>query len=189
MAPRLVTRRSSSTATGEFGIGPDRRLPDPAEGRAARSPASSPRAPAPASSPARRSTIEMAVYNGTTGELIEKTKYGADDTTPLSLVVAKDQLQEGLRKGLLCATEGSRIAVVVPPKDAFGEAGNASIERRPEGQPGLRHRRRQDLPDPRERRRADAAERLPVRRPRRERRPRHHHRVGRAAERPRRSPC
>ncbi|KQP01070.1 FKBP-type peptidyl-prolyl cis-trans isomerase [Leifsonia sp. Leaf264] len=72
-------------------------------------------------------TIEMAVYNGTDGKLIEKTKYGADDATPLSVVVAKDQLQEGLRKGLLCATEGSRISLVVPPKDAFGDAGNASI--------------------------------------------------------------
>ncbi|MET0726525.1 MAG: FKBP-type peptidyl-prolyl cis-trans isomerase, partial [Leifsonia sp.] len=40
---------------------------------------------------------------------------------------AKDQLQDGLREGLLCATEGSRTAIVVPPADAFGDAGNASI--------------------------------------------------------------
>ncbi|MEL4318313.1 FKBP-type peptidyl-prolyl cis-trans isomerase [Leifsonia sp. YIM 134122] len=114
------------TATGEFGSAPTVDFPTPLKASGTQSSVITAGTGAGIVA-GQKVTIEMSVYNGTDGELIEKTKYGADDTTPLSLVVAKDQVQEGLRKGLLCATEDSRIAVVVPPKDAFGEAGNTSI--------------------------------------------------------------
>jgi FKBP-type peptidyl-prolyl cis-trans isomerase len=115
------------TATGEVGSAPDVDFPTPL--KAAKTQASEISAGKGAGViSGQKVDIEMAVYNGTTGDLIEKTKYGADDTAPLSVVLAKDQLQAGLRKGLLCATEGSRTAIVVPPADAFGEAGNEQIK-------------------------------------------------------------
>ncbi|MEJ3404110.1 FKBP-type peptidyl-prolyl cis-trans isomerase [Rathayibacter sp. YIM 133350] len=75
----------------------------------------------------QKAVIDMAVYNGTTGDLIEKTDYSDDVSKQLSVVVSSTQVQKGLAKGLTCAKPGSRIAIVVPPKDAFGSAGNAGI--------------------------------------------------------------
>lgn len=72
----------------------------------------------------QKAQIDMTVYNARSGEQIEQTSY--DGTNPTALVVG-DSLIEGLRAGLLCATQGSRVAIVVPPKDAFGPEGNPSI--------------------------------------------------------------
>ena len=72
-------------------------------------------------------TVDLSVYNGTTGKLIEKTEYSKDEKSPLSLVVSGKQVQPGLVKALTCATKNSRVTAVVPPKDAFGDAGNPDI--------------------------------------------------------------
>ncbi|MCD5347179.1 FKBP-type peptidyl-prolyl cis-trans isomerase [Agromyces sp. S2-1-8] len=66
----------------------------------------------------------LAVYNGATGDEIQVTGFG--DEEPIPLVVTNQSLT-GLKKGLTCAREGSRVAVVVPEKDAFGPNGNPQI--------------------------------------------------------------
>lgn len=65
----------------------------------------------------------MAVLNGTTGDLLQAA--GFDDGAPLSLTLPKTL--PGLAKGLSCATEGSRVAIVVPPDEAFGPQGDAQL--------------------------------------------------------------
>ena len=77
----------------------------------------------------QKAQIDMTVYNGRSGEQIEQTSY--DGTNPTAFVVG-ESLIEGLRAGLLCATQGSRVAIVVPPKDAFGADGNPSIGVKPD---------------------------------------------------------
>ncbi|GAA2023485.1 FKBP-type peptidyl-prolyl cis-trans isomerase [Agromyces tropicus] len=68
--------------------------------------------------------VGLAVYNGATGEEIQVTGFGSEDPVP---VVVGGGTLPGLSKGLSCAREGSRVAVVVPPSDAFGDQGQASI--------------------------------------------------------------
>lgn len=70
-------------------------------------------------------SIDWSVYNGTSGELIEQSAY--DGSEALSFALAEGQLMPGIQQGLLCSSEGSRVAIVVPPADAFGEDGNAQL--------------------------------------------------------------
>ncbi|MFC5930991.1 hypothetical protein D6T64_07550 [Cryobacterium melibiosiphilum] len=73
----------------------------------------------------QRLSIELSVYNGTSGELIEQSPYGPTSAAPVTL---NDQALTGLRLGLTCAQEGSRVAVVVAPDDGFGpQDGNAQL--------------------------------------------------------------
>lgn len=64
--------------------------------------------------------IDLSVYNGTTGKTIEQSGY--DGKNQASLVLS-DATITGLRDGLLCAQEDSRIALAVAPDDAFGPQG------------------------------------------------------------------
>lgn len=66
-------------------------------------------------------TVDLSVYNGTTGKLISETAFDGSDSQS---IVMNANLLPGLRKGLSCASEGSRVVIVVPPSDAFGQAGN-----------------------------------------------------------------
>jgi peptidylprolyl isomerase len=69
--------------------------------------------------------VDLSVFNGTSGEPIEQSKY---DGSTLASFVLNDQTIAGLTEGLLCAREGSRVAVVVAPDDAFGpQGGNAQL--------------------------------------------------------------
>jgi FKBP-type peptidyl-prolyl cis-trans isomerase len=69
--------------------------------------------------------VDLSVYNGTSGDVIEKSKY---DKSTLATFVLNDQTIKGLTDGLVCAQQGSRVAVVVAPKDAFGpQGGNPQI--------------------------------------------------------------
>nr|WP_246318518.1 FKBP-type peptidyl-prolyl cis-trans isomerase [Leifsonia psychrotolerans] len=64
--------------------------------------------------------VDLSVYNGSTGKSIEQTGY--DGTSQPSLVLS-DATITGLRDGLLCAQQGSRVAVAVSPDDGFGPQG------------------------------------------------------------------
>lgn len=66
--------------------------------------------------------MELSIYNGSTGKLISETSYNDSDAQGL---VLSDAILPGLRKGLACATDGSRVVMVIPPADGFGEAGNS----------------------------------------------------------------
>jgi FKBP-type peptidyl-prolyl cis-trans isomerase len=72
----------------------------------------------------QQALVGLAVYNGATGEDIQVV--GFDDDEPVPVLLGANTLP-GLSKGLSCASEGSRVVVVVPPADAFGEEGNASL--------------------------------------------------------------
>jgi len=78
----------------------------------------------------QQAMIGLAVYNGATGETLqEPTGFGDEDQIPL---VVSDSTLPGLKKALTCASVGSRVAVVVPPEDAFGDEGNASLSIAPD---------------------------------------------------------
>ncbi|TFD73032.1 FKBP-type peptidyl-prolyl cis-trans isomerase [Cryobacterium fucosi] len=69
--------------------------------------------------------LELSVYNGTSGKVIDVSKYDASSATTF---VLNDKTIKGLAEGLQCAQVGSRVAVVVSPDDAFGpQGGNAQI--------------------------------------------------------------
>lgn len=70
----------------------------------------------------QQALVGLAVYNGASGEELQVTGFEED---PVPITVS-DSTIPGLRKGLTCAREGSRVAVVVPAEDAFGAEGNPS---------------------------------------------------------------
>lgn len=77
----------------------------------------------------QQALVGLAVYNGSTGEELQVTGFGEEEPVPVLLGAST---LPGLRKGLSCAREGSRVAVVVPPADAFGDEGNAQLGLEPE---------------------------------------------------------
>lgn len=65
--------------------------------------------------------LNYSIINGATAEEIESTY---DQGTSVQLRVdTLAPVLSGLSKTIACATEGSRIVGVIPPVDAFGEAG------------------------------------------------------------------
>ena len=72
----------------------------------------------------QQALISLAVLNGATGEEIQYAGFGDDE--PIAVTVS-DATLPGLKKALECAQVGSRVAVVVPPEDAFGKKGNESL--------------------------------------------------------------
>ncbi|MGR0219123.1 FKBP-type peptidyl-prolyl cis-trans isomerase [Agromyces sp. ZXT2-6] len=77
----------------------------------------------------QQALVGLAVYNGSTGE--ELTVGGFGEEEPVPILLGGGGIP-GFAKGLSCAREGSRVAVVVPPADAFGEAGNEQLGIGPE---------------------------------------------------------
>jgi len=73
----------------------------------------------------QQALIGLAVFNGATGEDLQFAGFGDEDPIP---VTVSDGTLPGLKKALTCASVGSRVAVVVPPEDAFGDEGNASLD-------------------------------------------------------------
>jgi FKBP-type peptidyl-prolyl cis-trans isomerase len=72
--------------------------------------------------------VGFSVFNGATGD--EIATQGFDDEGPVP-IAANDQPMVGFTKALTCAREGSRVAVVIPPKDGFGPNGNPSLQVEP----------------------------------------------------------
>ena len=69
--------------------------------------------------------VELNVYNATTGEVIQQGAYDGANLVP---VVLNGAGLQGLTDGLLCAQVGERIAIVISPEDAFGDAGNEQFQ-------------------------------------------------------------
>lgn len=65
--------------------------------------------------------IQYTILDGETGQ-VQQTSYGSGDTYPLALGSGN----EALSKGLQCAPVGSRVAVVISPKDAGGTGATSS---------------------------------------------------------------
>ena len=72
----------------------------------------------------QQALVGLAVFNGATGDEVQVAGFGDEDPVP---VTASKATLPGIRKGLTCAREGSRVVVVVPQDDAFGPNGNPSI--------------------------------------------------------------
>jgi peptidylprolyl isomerase len=68
----------------------------------------------------------FAVYNGRTGDKLEAAGYTEGEEIPLT--ISQDQAIAGIVKSLQCSSEGERIVSVVPPADAFGDQGNATLD-------------------------------------------------------------
>ncbi len=68
--------------------------------------------------------VDYTIYDGTSGKKIDETKYAAGGTAAFQL---KSPLLAGMIKGLQCSTQGSRVVAVVPPADAFKEAGSTGL--------------------------------------------------------------
>lgn len=70
--------------------------------------------------------IAYVAYNAATGTKLNSGGYGA--AAGLIVTVAENQsVIPGILKGIACSNVGSRVAVVVPPADAFGKTGNSSL--------------------------------------------------------------
>lgn len=69
--------------------------------------------------------IYFTVYNGETGERLDSTGY--DESGLFEATLDDTVLLSGLVQTLRCTTVGSRVVSVVPPADAFGDAGNEQI--------------------------------------------------------------
>lgn len=71
--------------------------------------------------------LGFSVYNANTGEKMNAGGFGDELGAPITL--AKDSsVFPALMKGVACATYGSRVAVVAPPADAFGDQGNEELK-------------------------------------------------------------
>ena len=69
--------------------------------------------------------VEYTVYNGTSGEQLDASKYDGEPTAEFTLDEA--QLLPGIVKTIECSTIGSRLVGVLPAVDAFGEAGQETL--------------------------------------------------------------
>jgi len=71
-------------------------------------------------------TVDFSAFNATSGDEIEKTTYKKEGQQQFTLDEA--QLLPGLLKALQCSTKGDRVAAVIPPADAFKEAGQPDLK-------------------------------------------------------------
>ncbi|WP_199286522.1 FKBP-type peptidyl-prolyl cis-trans isomerase [Salinibacterium hongtaonis] len=67
------------------------------------------------------------VYNGTTGEQVDSTGFGAEGEA-VGFIVDETQFLAGIVRALNCSVAGDRVVAVVPPADAFGDEGLADLE-------------------------------------------------------------
>ena len=67
--------------------------------------------------------VQYTIFNGSTGESIDATPY--TDDSAVSFTVGS--LLPGLNKTIECSTVGSRVVGVIPPADAFQDAGSPDL--------------------------------------------------------------
>lgn len=61
---------------------------------------------------------DLSIYNGTTGQLLPRSAYGAPEGT-ISMTIG--QTVAGISEGLLCAKPGAKVAIAVSPKDGVND--------------------------------------------------------------------
>ncbi|PPG57955.1 peptidylprolyl isomerase [Rathayibacter sp. AY2B7] len=69
--------------------------------------------------------VDYTLYNGTSGAEFSASSYAPGGRAAFE--VDTDQYLAGLVKAVNCATVGSRVVAVVPPADAFGDAGQSQF--------------------------------------------------------------
>lgn len=69
--------------------------------------------------------VNFSLLNGTTGDEITATEFGAEPTT--SFPLDAEQFLVGIVDTITCSTVGSRVVGVIPAADAFGADGSADL--------------------------------------------------------------
>ncbi|OOB90339.1 FKBP-type peptidyl-prolyl cis-trans isomerase [Rathayibacter sp. VKM Ac-2630] len=69
--------------------------------------------------------VDYTLYNATSGAEFSASTYASGGRA--AFAVDTDQYLSGLVKAVNCAAVGSRVVAVVPPADAFGDAGSADF--------------------------------------------------------------
>lgn len=69
--------------------------------------------------------VQFSILNGATSVTVNGTSYAEGDEAAFPL---DRSLLPGLVKTLDCSTVGSRVVGVIPPADAFGEAGSSQLD-------------------------------------------------------------
>jgi peptidylprolyl isomerase len=67
-------------------------------------------------------SLQVTLYNGTTGDVLTQTDYTTDAET-----IAVDGLLPGLESTLICSTVGSRVVGVIPAAEGFGDTGSQQL--------------------------------------------------------------
>jgi peptidylprolyl isomerase len=67
--------------------------------------------------------VQYTIFNGSTGESIDATQYSDDSAVSFTV----GSLLPGLNKTIECSTVGSRVIGVIPPADAFQDAGSPDL--------------------------------------------------------------
>lgn len=70
--------------------------------------------------------ISYAAYNATTGAKLTAGGFGDDAGLTVNVVNGQGVIP-GILKGVACSNVGDRVAVVFPPADGFGDAGNTDL--------------------------------------------------------------
>lgn len=70
-------------------------------------------------------TVQYSVYNATTGKQVDATEYTKEGAVEFPLDDSK--LLPGIVKAVECASAGTRVAAVIPPEDAFKDAGSSDF--------------------------------------------------------------
>lgn len=68
--------------------------------------------------------VDYTIFDAASGKQIDQTKYTKGGTAAFEL---KSPLLTGMIKSLECSPEGSRVVAVVPPADAFKDAGSQGL--------------------------------------------------------------
>jgi FKBP-type peptidyl-prolyl cis-trans isomerase len=68
--------------------------------------------------------IDLTLYNATTGSLVTSTEYSG--TGRAEFYMNESVMLPGIVKTLQCAPVGTRVVGVIPPADAFGDAGSSN---------------------------------------------------------------
>ena len=104
------------TVTGKFGSAPEVRFPTPLKSSTTQ------RSEIIAGSgervlPGQMVSVELNLYNGTTGEALQVGAFDGSTALPLAL---GDTTIAGIVDGLVCSRVGERVAVVIAPEDGLG---------------------------------------------------------------------
>jgi FKBP-type peptidyl-prolyl cis-trans isomerase len=77
----------------------------------------------PVVTPGETVNIDVQIYNGATGKLLQDSAF--DQSAMMPVTLSDKATLPGIVKALECLTVGTRVAAVVAPEDAFGATGNA----------------------------------------------------------------
>ena len=109
------------TVSGKFGVKPKVSFPTPVD-TAASQRSTIIQGSGPQIQKGQMLEIQYSIFSGSSGASVEQGSYAKGQET----LVALGALSAGLNNGLQCVTVGSRVAIVLSPKDSGGTATSGS---------------------------------------------------------------